>query len=486
MYAVHLPADADDGLFRDAAKRALAHGVKPSAITFVQDDVISLFDELANDASPPMTAPREFVKVMRDALCHRTLDRFGLLYEVLWRLKHGEPDLLTRASDPAIVTLERYVKAVHRDIHKMHAFLRFHKTQSDGEDVYVAWFEPDHFILKRAAPFFADRFAAMRWSIATPIGTAHWDRKTLVYGPPAAKPERLQDDVLEGLWRAYYRTIFNPARIKTAAMTKEMPRRYWKNMPETSCIPSLLVEAEHRVVAMDRDADPTPRFAEKARPTVAEALSPSDALSRLKAEAATCTACPLHRHATQTVFGEGPIDARIVFVGEQPGDMEDLAGRPFVGPAGEVFNKALAEAGIDRATVYVTNAVKHFKFEPRGKRRIHAKPNVAEVKICRPWLEQELKIVENAIVVALGATAAQSLMGKSVSVTSVRGTEIAWPGGRRGFVTVHPSYLLRLPDDEAKAREYRAFVEDLRLVCRLAAEGVLERAMGIEPSTGSG
>jgi len=191
-------------------------------------------------------------------------------------------------------------------------------------------------------------------------------------------------------------------------------------------------------------------------------------LTTLRKEAAHCTRCPLYKHATQTVFGAGPARARIVLVGEQPGDMEDIAGKPFVGPAGQILDRALGDAGIARDTVYVTNAVKHFKFEPRGKRRIHSKPNASEIKACHPWLAGELAAIEPDFVVALGATAAQSLSGKGVAVTKLRGRELAWADGRRGLATVHPSYLLRIPDTASKDAEYRKFVADLRHAAKLA------------------
>jgi DNA polymerase len=194
----------------------------------------------------------------------------------------------------------------------------------------------------------------------------------------------------------------------------------------------------------------------------------NETLEHIRKEAKGCTACPLYKHATQTVFGEGPAKAKIVLVGEQPGDSEDLAGKPFVGPAGQILDRALHDAGIEREKTYVTNAVKHFKFEPRGKRRIHSKPNAAEIRICHQWIARELGAIDPDLVVALGATAAQSLMGKSVPIGKNRGKEVAWNDGRRGLITVHPSYLLRIPDAESKAREYKAFVRDLKLAAKLA------------------
>ncbi|MFO1047602.1 MAG: UdgX family uracil-DNA binding protein [Geminicoccaceae bacterium] len=189
-------------------------------------------------------------------------------------------------------------------------------------------------------------------------------------------------------------------------------------------------------------------------------------LEALRERARDCRNCHLWADATQTVFGEGPAQARILFVGEQPGDQEDLRGRPFVGPAGQLFERALGEAGIEREAVYLTNAVKHFKFEPRGKRRIHQKPDYKEVLACRPWLEGELAAVRAPAVVALGATAAQSLLGKAVTIGKERGRFQPYPPDRFLFVTVHPSYLLRLPDERAQAAEYRRFVDELRLIAR--------------------
>ena len=196
------------------------------------------------------------------------------------------------------------------------------------------------------------------------------------------------------------------------------------------------------------------------------------AWAALRDEAAGCTRCPLYKPATQTVFGEGPVEARMMFVGEQPGDQEDLAGRPFVGPAGQVFDRAIAEAGIDRAQVYVTNAVKHFKFEQRGKRRIHSKPGAGEIEACRWWIDQERMLVKPRVSVALGATAARSLFGRVVTIGRERGRALELPdGGGEAWITVHPSFLLRLPDEAAKREEYARFVEDLRAAAgRVGAE----------------
>jgi DNA polymerase len=192
-------------------------------------------------------------------------------------------------------------------------------------------------------------------------------------------------------------------------------------------------------------------------------------LDAVAAEARGCTRCPLYKAATQTVFGEGPADAPIVFVGEQPGDQEDQQGRPFVGPAGRIFDKALAEAGITRDRVYVTNAVKHFKFVPRGKRRLHKSPNAYEIDRCKWWLDRELALLRPRLTVALGATAARSLAGRPLPVGRNRGRILAFPGELRGLVTVHPSSLLRVPDEEARRLAYAAFVRDLTVAAEAAA-----------------
>jgi len=196
----------------------------------------------------------------------------------------------------------------------------------------------------------------------------------------------------------------------------------------------------------------------------------TSSLAEVREASRKCTACHLYKRATQTVFGEGPNDAAIMLVGEQPGDYEDQEGKPFVGPAGKIMDQALEEAGIDRKEVYVTNAVKHFKWEPRGKRRIHQKPNSREIAACRPWLEAELRIVKPKLVVAVGATAAQTIFGPSFRVTRERGKVLSSKLAPRVLATVHPSSLLRQPDEASREREYKHFVSDLRAAVRGVGE----------------
>ncbi|MGZ5912629.1 MAG: UdgX family uracil-DNA binding protein [Reyranella sp.] len=192
-------------------------------------------------------------------------------------------------------------------------------------------------------------------------------------------------------------------------------------------------------------------------------------LKRVAREAASCTRCPLYRHATQTVFGEGPVGASLMMVGEQPGDQEDVAGRPFVGPAGQVLDRALAEVGLDRKKAYLTNAVKHFKNEPRGKKRLHKRPNRYEVEVCRVWLQKELELVRPQLVLALGVTAAVALAGRSIVLSRERGKVLEFPGGFRGMVTAHPSSILRMPDPAARHAAFAALVKDLKTAVKLTA-----------------
>jgi uracil-DNA glycosylase len=302
----------------------------------------------------------------------------------------------------------------------------------------------------------------MRWSILTPRGSAHWDGATLRFGPPADRRNAPGADALEEAWRAYYAAIFNPARLNLRAMTKEMPKKYWRNLPEADLIAPLARKAASRAADMIAAAPTTARARAPAAPEKPRADAKDCAsLAEIAAALPACVNCDLYRHATQVVPGEGAPRARIMFVGEQPGDAEDLQGRPFVGPAGRLLNEALLRTGVDRAQTFVTNAVKHFKFEPRGKKRIHKKPGSREIAACNGWLAQEIDLVRPCLIVALGATAVSALTGRATALKDVRGHETTLPNGVRMLATVHPSFLLRLSDPEDKRREWKAFLADL-------------------------
>jgi probable DNA metabolism protein len=455
MRVIRLSAEDDFDGWRDAARALAGANVSTQEVSWQIGDAQDLFETEAAPlpAAAPFPVPRAFVELSQTAICHRDPERFGLLYALLLRLR-ANPRALEDAADPLVRRIDTMAKAVRRDIHKMHAFVRFREVAESGAARFVAWFEPEHHIVRAAAPFFARRFANMAWSILTPELSAHHDvgpdGDSLSFGPGAARADAPDGDPVEATWKTYYASIFNPARLKIGAMTKEMPRKYWRNMPETALVGQLIAGAQAR------EAD----MVHKSRAEIGGNLGP--AWEALREEARHCTRCHLYKCATQTVFGEGPLDAKILFVGEQPGDQEDLAGRPFVGPAGQLFDRALGDAGVDRAAAYVTNAVKHFKFEQRGKRRIHAKPDGGEIAACRWWLEQERALIRPPLTVALGATAARSLFGRAMAIGASRGRAHQLPDGGEAWVTVHPSFLLRVRDD--REAEYASFVEDLRRI----------------------
>jgi DNA polymerase len=318
------------------------------------------------------------------------------------------------------------------------------------------------------------RFANMRFSILTPDLCAVWDRQILAFLPGVERSAAPPEDALEDYWRTYYASIFNPARLKVKAMEKEMPRRYWRNLPEARLIPDLIATAPERAAAMVQHAPTAPstraiRAAQRKSRDGSWGEDQPHNLETIAAGVDACRRCDLWRNATQGVPGEGRVSARLMFVGEQPGDQEDLAGKPFVGPAGQVFDKALAAAGVPRDEAYVTNAVKHFKHELRGKRRLHKTPNTGEIDACRWWLDAERRIIRPRVVVALGASAAYSVFGKATPIGKNRGQALQLPDQSQAVVTYHPSFLLRLPDAEAKAEAYKAFVDDLKFAWSLAA-----------------
>jgi probable DNA metabolism protein len=460
-----------------AARRALHDQISPEEIAWVEigsaEPGLDLFDE--NESVRPAVrggplVPRQFLNLAQLIALHSDGRRWPLLYRLLWRLTHGEPKLLEIVVDPDVALAEAFQKAVRRDIHKMRAFVRFRKIETDGDAWYVAWFEPEHHIVEHNATFFADRFASIRWSILTPDTCAHWDGKQISFTEGVARTAAPIGDGMEELWLTYYSNIFNPARIKVRAMEAEMPKKYWRNLPETAVIPALLEAAPNRVDLMMKTS------ARKSVPADAEfrpaPVPDTRRLDEVEAASKRCRACPLYLRGTQTVFGEGPKRASMMLIGEQPGDQEDLAGKPFVGPAGKIMDRALEEAGIDRKQVFVTNSVKNFKWEPRGKRRIHKKPNSREIAACRPWLEAELRIVRPKLVVCLGATAAQTIFGPAFRVTRDRGkilTSDLVPNCQV-VATVHPSSLLRQPDEESREREYAGFVADLKVALKAAGK----------------
>ena len=490
-------------------------------------------DTLAPPAdAPPVNVPGFFVPLCEQAALHSDPNRFGLLYRLLWRLVH-EPGLRGDALDADRLEAEKMARMVRRDMHKMTAFVRFRPIGSGpsaaamraapepapddlpteptadalvppADDLaddtladeavndkavpdeaaagalpggvpsadgrwHVAWFEPVHHIVAATAPFFARRFAQLKWAILTPERCVRWDGSHLEFGPGVAQSEAPPADAGEQLWLTYYAHIFNPARLKLAAMQKEMPRRYWHNLPEAALIQPLTAAAGQRsgLMVASGGSEPVRR-----RPAVSMAMriekSPSTrdgssapgSLSALAEALQACRQCPIGEGATQAVPGAGPAVARLMMVGEQPGDQEDLRGAPFVGPAGQLLDRALVQLGWPRDAVYLTNAVKHFKYELRGKRRIHKSPSQREAAACLHWLEAEIDLVAPQALVALGATAARALLGRPVGVTADHGKWLVREDGLKVLIALHPSALLRMePGDREHA--HAAWLQDL-------------------------
>ena len=457
--------------WRVQARMALCAGIAPEHVDWDDAQSPSLLGGPTLDALPVQHdaphVPRAFLPLAARVLAHRDPQRHGLLYRLLWRISHGEPQLLTHVTDRDVHRAGNMEKAIRRDAHKMKAFVRFRQVPGET-DAYVAWFEPEHHIVDLVAPFFMRRFAGMRWAILTPYRSACWDLHALSFGDGATRGDAPGDDAQESMWRTYYANIFNPARINPRMMRQEMPQKYWKHLPEAQLLPALLRDAGHRVRDMAERAPEPPRRRIPS-PVLPAPVAAGDSLAAVQAAALACRRCPLWEPATQTVFGEGPADARVMLIGEQPGDEEDLSGRPFVGPAGKLLDRALAELGVDRAQVYVTNAVKHFKFQRSGKIRLHQKPDSSERAACHAWLQQELAMVRPQRVVCLGATAAEAVFGKGFKLLEERGLWHTLADGTRVMATVHPAWVLRQRDGPQRGAAYRGFVDDLARLNELAA-----------------
>jgi DNA polymerase len=462
---IALRPGADLDGFRAAARTLIADGVGPRDVMWSDDGVGDLFgDPPSARAAPALMLPKGAADLIKAVVCHSNPERYGLLYELIWRVVHGEKALAEIACEPLVHRLRGMSKSVHRDLHKMHAYVRFRRLEATAGERYVAWFEPDHWIVETTARFFVDRFRGMDWAILTPKGSLRWDTKVLSRGPAANRADAPEVDDFERHWLDYYESIFNPARLNPDVMRGHMALKYWKNLPEAAAIPRLVREAPSRVRQMiEREIQmPVKRNPDKAVAAMTDQAPRSlDALNRQ-----ISASDPPEPFSPRAVLGEGPIGAPIALVGEQPGDQEDLAGRPFVGPAGQLLDAALKEAGITRGDAYVTNAVKNFKFRLVGKRRIHQTPTAGEIKHYRWWLRRELEFVRPRVVVALGSSATQALAGKPIPVVKNRGATDAF-GEWSGVLTVHPSSLLREPDPIARAAAYRAFVDDLRLAREL-------------------
>ena len=461
--------------WRRAARTLLAQGVAPHEVDWSMQGEADLFgDDMAACATAdqgPSAALRvssALMSLLEAAACFRAPDRWALLYRILWRSQQGDATAMS-AADADGARLHAMAKAVKREAHKMHAFLRFRERDpAAGDPRFIAWFEPAHDVLPNAAGHFAKRMGRASWLIVTPDGTAASDGETVCFGPaPAGRPAEVDiDDQGEALWLTYYRSIYNPSRLNTGAMEMHMPVRYWKNLPEGRLIPGLISAAGAGARRTGQAQGVGARQGTQVRVEAAQAM-PARALPSALSQ---CRNCELWRNATQAVAGAGPASAALMLVGEQPGDQEDLTGVPFAGPAGKVLDRALQDAGIDRKAAYLTNAVKHFKWEPRGKRRIHKTPAQREVDACNPWLKRELAAVAPKVVVALGSTALRSLTGRrDLSLSAVQG-QVLEVDGRRVVPTWHPSYVLRLPSQQEQDAAFRDMLAALLVAKKLLGE----------------
>ena len=518
----HVVLEADFDAWRVAAREALRAGYQPNDIHFEDGTLpapLSLAlepDEAPHGAvleHPRVT--RQFLEAAKIVAVHRDPARWNLLYRVLYRLQH-EADLLKIEIDDDVTELLRLKAQVQRDLHKMHAFVRFRKVldagtpgerpvvvdepvligagnreqhhlllqtptpfgpvereieqceadqalgsslKTGGDDCehFVAWYQPDHRILPMAAPFFAERFSIMRWTILTPDASVTWDPalKKLIFGVGVPRESAPAEDELEALWRSYYASIYNPARLNTDAMRSEMPIRYWKNLPEVAILPSLISGSRERVKSMVTKQ----QGAANAQPFVPQDHN----LPAIATALPGCKGCELYCFATQVVPGRGAADARLMLVGEQPGDQEDKQGEPFVGPAGGVLDRILEELQIPRSAVFITNAVKHFKFVQRGKLRLHQNPRMSEITACRPWLLAEIDAVKPNVVLCLGASASKSLLGGTFALMKDHGKVLSTPYADKVVATIHPSAVLRARDEDS-GRQLRQFLtEDLAM-----------------------
>jgi uracil-DNA glycosylase family protein len=432
MQRIVLRSETDWEGWRRATRRLVLAGVEPEALTW------SVGGETASLPEPTGSfhVPRALVSLASLAIQARDADRFGLLYGLVWRVNAGEK-LLEDDTDSDLSLVRRMALSVRADAHRMRTNMRFLAVPEDGGTRFLGWFDPAHFVLPANAQLIVRRFPDLALSIVTPDGAAHWDKSSLLFGSGLRHAE--DDEALQAWWERHRDMLLEQATDDVS-------------VPEAESL----------------DEAPRPPDRPALGPVVLH-TRPDPALLRSAKDASSCRRCPLYEPATQTVFGEGPADAAVMFVGEQPGDQEDTIGRPFVGPAGQIMDRAMEEAGIDRRTVYVTNAVKHFKFTPRGKRRIHQTPEAPEIQACGFWLDVERAHVRPRLVVAMGGSAARAVLRRTVTIGRERGRPIQMPDGQTAFVTVHPSFLLRMPDAAAKAREYAAFVQDLKAIRALMA-----------------
>lgn len=444
-----------DGTFsdwREKARMLLAENIHYDDVQWTETDDGFIFGEAwtGNNLVSTFRVSREFVELSQVVSAFRDISTWFLLYRSLYRLKEN-PILLADPLDPDVLELHRRYKLVTRDIHKMKAFVRFKEITEENGSHFMAWHRPDHRIVKLAAPFFKDRFNGMKWTIMTEDETMSWDLHALTFGPGIKKEDAPLSDDKEELWKTYYKAIFNPARIKISAMKKELPVRHWKTLPETELITSLIQEAPDRLET----------FYESQRENSLSKISAST-IHELNEQLKNCKACGICEKATAPVPGHGPHHARIMVIGEQPGHEEDLAGTPFIGPSGKLLDEALQLSHNRREDMYLTNAVKGFKYIPKGHTRWHKGASITEIKTCNSWLKKEVEIIKPEIVVCLGRSAALSAIGKMVKIEDTRGKVFETPFSKTTIILPHPASILR--DQNNPEEAFQRFTEEWKIV----------------------
>jgi DNA polymerase len=460
--------------WREAARELLVHDIPPELVTWGSPQTGGdLFTSAPAAVEPPHNPdiplepprhapphiPRSLMDMLQSAACCRVPDRWAFLYRVIWRWQQGQHDVQSPADEDG-ARLNAMVKAVRREEHDMHAYIRFRERAPEaGPPRFVAWYEPQHDVLPQVAEHFISRMGKVSWMIATPEASVLWDGQTLHNTGPLVKNSDDLEDTGEALWLTYYRSVFNPARLNQAVMQQHIPSHRWKNLPEGKIVTHMISEAAMGA----RKVGQFQAVGQRKGTTIPIAPEAAQPERQRPSKLDECRRCELWQFATQAVGGEGPKKAKIMFVGEQPGDQEDLAGQPFVGPAGKLLDQVCEKAGVDRDTIYVTNAVKHFKWEPRGKRRIHKTPAQKEVEACHYWLDKELDHVQPTVIVALGATALKSVMRTAnVTLKDSIGKPL-FHEGRWVVTTYHPSYVLRVPGEDAKRAAFQTMVDSLVL-----------------------
>ncbi|WP_413558987.1 UdgX family uracil-DNA binding protein [Bdellovibrio sp. HCB209] len=444
--------------WREKARKQLMDGIAPAEAAWSENPAFE-FAVMQRKPLVKPVIPKEFLDIAPLIAAARDPGRWNLLYRLVYRLNHENNHLLNIVTDTDVRRAMDLVKSVRKDIHKMHAFVRFKKIIIDGQESYIAWHKTEHLIMELGAPFFMRRFSDKPWSIFSPDASAHWNLKELTYAKGMAEHEFKHEDDFDEVWKTYYKSIFNPARLNLKMMKQEMSPKYWSSMPETALIHELVREVPQRLQMM------------ATAPQVRAEVPKNISVDKMKELSKKCSVCPWAQHATQTVFGEGPLNAKIMIVGEQPGSEEDIAGHTFVGPAGRVFSEIMKELGLKRESAYITNAVKHYKWTPSedGKARIHKKPSGTDMHACKPWLEAEIAAVKPKVIIALGATAATSILGRLVKINEARERIVQNNSFAPNIIiSWHPSAILRAFDKNDAIEKRAQLKSDLERAFLLA------------------